>query len=71
MAGRKAVFLDLQGTLGGDGLGDIREFSFFAFSAAAIKLLNETGLLVVVLTNQSHLAKGEFSTAISRCAWTS
>ena len=25
----KAVFLDLQGTLGGDGLGDIIDFQFF------------------------------------------
>lgn len=25
----KAVFLDLKGTLGGDGLGDIMDFQFF------------------------------------------
>lgn len=28
----KAVFLDLQGTLGGDGLGDVRDFEFFSYS---------------------------------------
>ena len=59
--GRKAVFLDLQGTLGGDGLGDIREFSFFPCSAPAVRLLSQAGLLVIVLTNQTHIAKGCFS----------
>ena len=61
MTGRRAVFLDLQGTLGGEGLGDIRDFSFFPGAAGAIKLLNDAGLLVIVLTNQSHIAKGCFS----------
>ncbi|MEG2289203.1 MAG: hypothetical protein RR891_01920 [Clostridium sp.] len=28
----KAVFLDLQGRLGGDGLGDIMDFQFFPCS---------------------------------------
>jgi D-glycero-D-manno-heptose 1,7-bisphosphate phosphatase len=54
----KAVFLDLQGTLGGDGLGDIMDFEFFPCSIEAIKLLNEHGILAIVVTNQSHIAKG-------------
>ena len=58
---RKAVFLDLQGTLGGEGLGDILGFSFYPFSIPAIKLLNEANLLVVVVTNQSHISKGYFT----------
>jgi histidinol phosphatase-like enzyme len=61
MAGRKAVFLDLQGTLGGEGIGDIRNFSFFSFSADAIKLINDAGLLTIILTNQSHIADGYFT----------
>lgn len=53
-----AAFLDLQGTLGGDGLGDISDFEFFPFSIEAIRLLNENGILAIVVTNQSHIAKG-------------
>lgn len=55
---KKAVFLDLQGTLGGDGVGDIMDFEFFPFSIEAIKLLNECGIFAIVVTNQSHIAKG-------------
>jgi len=58
---QKAAFLDLQGTLGGKGLGDILDFSFYPFSPSAIKLFNEANLLVIVLTNQSHIAKGYFT----------
>ena len=45
MSNGKAVFLDLQGTLGGHGMDDILDFVFFPFSACAIKLLNDAGLL--------------------------
>jgi len=61
MSRRRAVFLDLQGTLGGEGLGDILEFSFYPFSIPAIKLLNEADLLVIVVTNQGHISKGYFT----------
>jgi D-glycero-D-manno-heptose 1,7-bisphosphate phosphatase len=54
----KAVFLDLQGTLGGDGLGDIMDFEFYQSSIEAIRLLNKHGILAIVVTNQSHIAKG-------------
>jgi len=58
MPERSAVFLDFQGTLGGEGLGDIRDFSFFPYAGPAVRLLNKTGLLVIVLTNQSHIGQG-------------
>ncbi|MEK7400529.1 MAG: HAD family hydrolase [Candidatus Poribacteria bacterium] len=58
---RKAVFLDLQGTLGGEGFGDILDFAFFPFTISAIKLLNETDFLSIIVTNQSHIAKGHFT----------
>ena len=58
---RKAVFLDLQGTLGGDGLGDILDFSFYPCAIPAIRLLNQTSLLSIVVTNQSHIANGLFT----------
>jgi D-glycero-D-manno-heptose 1,7-bisphosphate phosphatase len=54
----KGVFLDLQGTLGGDGLGDIMDFQFFTCSIEAIKLLNKHNILAIVVTNQSHISRG-------------
>lgn len=61
MSGKKVVFLDLQGTLGGEGLGDIVDFSFFPFSVDALRLLNQHGLPVIIITNQSHISKGYFT----------
>jgi D-glycero-D-manno-heptose 1,7-bisphosphate phosphatase len=61
MGSRKAVFLDLQGTLGGDGLGDILDFAFFPFAVPAIKLLNEADLLTIAITNQTHISQGRFT----------
>ena len=58
---KRAVFLDLQGTLGGKGDGDVRDFSFYPYAIDAIKLLNESGILAIVLTNQSHIAKGHLT----------
>ncbi len=58
---KAAVLLDLQGTLGGEGLDDIRHFAFFPFTIPAIRLFNDDGLLVVIITNQSHIAQGDFS----------
>jgi D-glycero-D-manno-heptose 1,7-bisphosphate phosphatase len=58
-----AVFLDLQGTLGGDGLGDILDFFFFPSAIPAIKRLNDAGLLAILVTNQSHIASGRFTYA--------
>lgn len=55
---RKAVFLDLQGTLGGDGLGDIMNFQFFPCSIEAIRLLNKHNILAIVVTNQSRISRG-------------
>jgi histidinol-phosphate phosphatase family protein len=61
MSTGRAVFLDLQGTLGGDGLEDVRDFAFYPVAFPAIWLLNGTFLPVFVVTNQSHIAKGLFS----------
>jgi len=57
----RAVFFDLQGTLGGDGLDSIMEFSFFPNSIKAIKKVNESELLAIVLTNQGKIAKGHLN----------
>lgn len=61
MSGRtrkSAVFLDLQGTLGGEPLGDIRDFSFYPFAVEALRLIADARLQVFFVTNQSHIAKG-------------
>ncbi len=57
----RAVFIDLQGTLGGDPLGHVGDFEFYPFSVEAIKLLNKNGILAIVLTNQSRIAKGDIT----------
>lgn len=54
----KAVFIDLQGTLGGEGLLDISSFSFYSFSKEAIELFKEKGYKVFVITNQSRIRRG-------------
>jgi D-glycero-D-manno-heptose 1,7-bisphosphate phosphatase len=59
----KAVFLDLQGTLGGEGLGDVRGFRFFPYAFDAVRRLNQARLPVLIVTSQSHIAKGYFSLA--------
>ena len=53
-----AVFLDLQGTLGGDGLGNILDFEFFPQAIPAIQCLNASGLTAIVVTNQSQIGRG-------------
>jgi len=58
---RKAMFFDLQGTLGGEFLGDIREFKFYPYSIEALKTAKDNGFLVFIITNQSRIAKGFFS----------
>ncbi|MDQ3820929.1 MAG: HAD-IIIA family hydrolase [Acidobacteriota bacterium] len=61
MSNRRAVFFDLQGTLGGEGFGHILNFSFYHFAIPAIKLINESGLIVVITTNQSDIGKGRLT----------
>ena len=58
-----AVFLDLQGTLGGEGLADIRDFSFFPSAFEALRLLNVNNLPAIVITNQSNIGKRLFTYA--------
>lgn len=55
------MILDLQGTLGGDGLGNFREFTFYPCTVPALSLPNRIGMLNIVLANQSHIAKGLFT----------
>ena len=61
-AGRPAVFLDRDGTIN-EQMGYVNYLSRFQLLpgvARAIRSLNEAGLPVVVVTNQSGLARGYF-----------
>jgi len=60
-----AVFLDRDGTINieKDYLVDKREFAFIPGAPEAIRALKRAGFLVVVVTNQSGIARGYFSAA--------
>lgn len=59
---RPAVFLDRDGTIAEEVgyLNHQSRFRIFPFAAAAIRRLNEAGLPVVVVTNQSGVGRGYF-----------
>lgn len=59
---RHAVFLDRDGTIAEEVgyLNHLSRFQMYAFSTAAIRRLNEAGLPVVVVTNQSGVARDFF-----------
>jgi D-glycero-D-manno-heptose 1,7-bisphosphate phosphatase len=64
-AGRAAVFLDRDGTIIEDVgyLGDPEQVRLLPRAAEAIGRLNGAGLLAVVVTNQSGIARGRFDEA--------
>ena len=59
---RRAVFLDRDGTVCEEMgyLNHITRCHVYPFAAAAIRRLNEAGVPVVVVTNQSGVARGFF-----------
>ena len=59
---RPAVFLDRDGTMVEEVgyLNHLSRFRMFPFVAAAVRRLNEAGLPVVVITNQSGVGRGYF-----------
>ena len=65
MSGRPAVFLDRDGTIieDRDYLRDPAEVRLLPGAAGAVRRLNEAGLPVVVVTNQSGIARGLLSEA--------
>jgi D-glycero-D-manno-heptose 1,7-bisphosphate phosphatase len=59
---RRAVFFDRDGTLNVE-VGHLRRldhFEVYPFAAAAVKKVNDAGLLAIVITNQSGVARGYF-----------
>ncbi|HEV7475076.1 MAG TPA: HAD family hydrolase [Pyrinomonadaceae bacterium] len=62
----RAVFIDRDGTIS-EEVGYINHpsrFRIFDYSAEAIKLLNNSGWLAVVVTNQAGVARGYFDEAM-------
>jgi D-glycero-D-manno-heptose 1,7-bisphosphate phosphatase len=59
---RPAVFLDRDGTIIEDVgfLRDLSQIDLLPWSAPAIRQLNDAGFAVVVVTNQSGIARGYF-----------
>ena len=59
---RPAVFLDRDGVIADEVgyLNRISRFRMFPFAANSIRLLNEAGLAVIVVTNQSGVGRGYF-----------
>lgn len=59
----KAVFLDRDGTINveRDYLYRCEDFEFIQGVPQAIKMLNDAGFLVIVVTNQSGIARGYYS----------
>jgi D-glycero-D-manno-heptose 1,7-bisphosphate phosphatase len=58
-----AVFIDRDGTLNED-IGYVStpdELVLYPWAAEAVRLINESGLLSVVITNQSGIARGMYS----------
>src|SRR5215472_10994478 len=59
---RPAVFLDRDGTIAEEVgyLNHVSRFRMFPFAAAAIRRINEAGVPVIVVTNQSGVGRGYF-----------
>jgi D-glycero-D-manno-heptose 1,7-bisphosphate phosphatase len=62
------VFIDRDGTIAEEVgyLNHVSRFRMFPFAADAIRRLNENGLLVVVVTNQSGVSRGYFPESLVR-----
>lgn len=60
---KRAVFLDRDGTINveKDYLHRIEEFDFIPGAPEAIRKFNDAGYLVVVVTNQSGIARGYYT----------
>lgn len=59
----KAIFLDRDGTINSDKhyLYKIDEFEFLPYVSEGLKLLQEGGFLLIIITNQSGIARGYYT----------
>ena len=60
----KAIFWDLQGTLGGDATASIEFFEPYPFAKEALILAKINGYKNIVITNQSRIGKGTLLLAV-------
>ncbi|HEX8354097.1 MAG TPA: HAD family hydrolase [Pyrinomonadaceae bacterium] len=62
-AGRRAVFIDRDGTISEEVgyVNHISRYRVFPFAAEAVRALNEAGWLAVLVTNQAGVARGYFA----------
>jgi D-glycero-D-manno-heptose 1,7-bisphosphate phosphatase len=60
---RRAVFIDRDGTISEEVgyINHVSRFRLFPYAASAIKHLNDSGWLAIVITNQAGVARGYFS----------
>ena len=58
-----AVFMDRDGTISEEVgyLNELDQLRLIPKSVEAIKLINESGLMAIVITNQSGVARGYFT----------
>ena len=65
MTKQPAVFLDRDGTLIEEVnfLSRVEDLRLFPYTADAVKLLKESGFLVIVVTNQSGIGRGVYDEA--------
>ena len=60
---RRAIFIDRDGTIS-EEVGYVNHpsrYRVFPYSAEAIRLLNEAGVLAILITNQAGVARGYFA----------
>lgn len=60
----KAIFGDLQGTLGGDSVANLDLFEPYSFAKEALRLSKNNGFYNIIITNQSKISKGTLSLKI-------
>lgn len=60
---QKAIFLDRDGTINihRGHLSDIDQFELLPHASEAIKMINESGYLAIVITNQPVISRGDLS----------
>ena len=63
MSKRPAVFLDRDGTLIEEVnfLSRVEDLRLFPFTKEAVRSLKEKGFLLIVVTNQSGIARGKYA----------
>ena len=61
--GNRAVFIDRDGTINANigYINNLKDFKIYNGVAEGIKLLNQDGFKVIIITNQSGLARGFFT----------